>query len=472
MPSTIQQPSDSQKFQKSIGGSLQSLFNPGKRTYFIIEYKTNSEKHRVGESSNFISDYVEIGRGDKYAINFGDDCGTVSRPHAAILRKDSGWMLTPISATNATIVNGRAISGDTLLRNGDEIQLSSVGPKFSFLVSSNPSIKNLGFTIRMKSALNEAIRPYKTLIATLSLVFIAAIAGLSFYFHSRISESDKIINNLLSRKPHTDTLIQRDTVVIKLPVVKDHSSSGSGNGQLLTSLYPNTYYLQSYKLVITYNQEEYVFPYKISGTGFLLNNGKFITARHMVEPWLFNSDPSDSAAILANILSTKGAKIKFYFIAYSPDGAKVEMANDDFAIDASYDKQTEAEIWGNKSIFTVPTANGADWASADFSRSGGLAFDKAASTSLQASTPLIILGYPWGKGANSEVDIQPLYSECKVSRGGLDNGVIDAGNIGIDHGNSGGPVFMKNDNGSFIVVGIVSAEQGKQGFLIPINAIQ
>jgi pSer/pThr/pTyr-binding forkhead associated (FHA) protein len=87
-----------------------------------LEFKTEIEKHKVGETKQFIGDYIELGRGNSYAVNFGEDCKTVSRPHASITRKGTGWVIKHLSVTNPTFVNNKRITEEWHLSNGDEIQ--------------------------------------------------------------------------------------------------------------------------------------------------------------------------------------------------------------------------------------------------------------------------------------------------------------------------------------------------------------
>jgi len=47
MSSTIVQPTAADKFKKSLGGSIKSIMNSGTRTYFILEHKTTTEKHKI-----------------------------------------------------------------------------------------------------------------------------------------------------------------------------------------------------------------------------------------------------------------------------------------------------------------------------------------------------------------------------------------------------------------------------------------
>jgi len=44
-----------------------------------------------------------------------------SRRHAEIVRRGSSWAIIDIGSTNGTLINGRPISGPTLLHNGDTI---------------------------------------------------------------------------------------------------------------------------------------------------------------------------------------------------------------------------------------------------------------------------------------------------------------------------------------------------------------
>jgi S1-C subfamily serine protease len=120
----------------------------------------------------------------------------------------------------------------------------------------------------------------------------------------------------------------------------------------------------------------------------------------------------------------------------------------------------------------IAVPDGNDWAVTQIDGAGndGLFIDKNLSQSLEASRRLYVLGFPFAIGANSITDIKPIYSECSVSRDGLDKDRIDVSSRAFDHGNSGGPVFTKVD-GKYYVIGIVSAEYGEQGFIVPISAI-
>jgi hypothetical protein len=470
--------------------------NAGSRTFFILEHKSNTAKHQTGQSSQYIGDYVELGRGNKYAVNFGDDCSTVSRPHAAIIRKGSGWVIKPLSKTNPTLVNGRRISDEVSLNNGDEIQLSLNGPRLSFLTPANNKVGTMGMTIRMKAFMNEAVRPYKKALSLISLAFVLIIAGLVYYgqkknaYYTQLFDNQKDINqhmadSIRNMNQESQQLRQRIIVLTKsLDKVEKAGATGGAAGQPsasgpsdLKSLYPNVYYILTDKVVMTIGSETKEVDFKISGTGFLLNDGRFVTARHVVQPWLYvrpsSDDEGSKTEMMLNLMANNGGKVVLYMTAFSPDGSKFSFTSEDFTSDNSRDtRRSKTDEEGNTFVFSQASLkDGSDWAYARTNQRGRLEIDDQASTSLAASTRLYVLGYPFGIGVNGASDISPTYSECQVSRDGLDNGIIDISGRAFDQGNSGGPVFIASNN-RYVAVAIVSAQVGNQGILTPIHSIR
>jgi cell division protein FtsB len=496
MSTTILQPTATERFSKSIGGSLRSVMNAGSRTYFMLEHKTNTAKHQVGESAQYIGDYVELGRGNKYAVNFGDDAPTVSRPHAAIIRKDNGWVLKPLSKTNPTLLNGRRIEDETRLNNGDEIQLSLNGPRLSFLTPTNNKVGTMGMTIRMKAFMNEAVRPYRTALTTITLLFLVIIGGLVYYgknrneYYAKLFKDQTAINQQMADsirsmnadnkklQQHIADLSKKMPIVNRVPPSNDGGDPGSTPSPAgIKSLYPGVYYILTDKIVFTNGNETKEVDYRIIGTGFLLKDGRFVTARHVARPWLFTgmsgNEESDKTEMLLNLIANNGGKVVEYMTAYSPDGSKFSLTSEDFTMDNSQDaKSSKTDEEGNTYVFSQASLKGgSDWAYAATNKQGMLDIDGPASTSLEAATPLYVLGYSFGIGANGANDIKPVYSDCKVSREGLDQGTIDISGRGFDQGNSGGPVFIEA-NSKYTVVGIVSGEHGNQGIFTPIAAIR
>lgn len=496
MATTVPQTRATEKFSKSLGGSLKSLVGTSGRTYFVLEHKSATQKYRIGQTTEFIGDYIELGRGSNFAVGFGDDCTTVSRPHAAIIRKGDGWIIKSLSKTNPTIVNGQPIRDDLLLSNGYDIQLSYEGPKLTFLIPPNNAVKSMGMTIRLKAMANEAIKPYKAAVMGLAVLLLAAIGGVYYYF-DQTKVSERIITQLktISEQQRQELIASnannekvqkelKNTIASLEKRLTTHHppppppcTDCPPPSSPLSKLYPNVYYIQSSKIVIEIGGEQKQLEFGGVGTGFLLSDGRFVTARHVLEPWHFianSPEEAQDALKKLNILANNGGKITHYMEAYSPSGAVIRLNSNDFMTDQSEDVVKETTIKDKDNSVIIREAslnNGTDWAVNRTSRNGGLDFEPVLSTSLSASTPLDVLGYSFGRGANSRNDIKPLYNQCNVARDGLSNGVIYISNRGFDQGNSGGPVFIKTGN-RYKVVGIVSGGSGAQGIVVPISAIK
>ena len=121
-------------FSGSVGAGVGALMGGSHRQYYILEYRSSSKYHHTGETQKIIVDQVELGRDPRCQIRFDDSFTSVSRRHAAIVRDGSAWKLVHLSKTNPTLLNGRPVADEWYLQNGDEIQLSSNGPRLGFII--------------------------------------------------------------------------------------------------------------------------------------------------------------------------------------------------------------------------------------------------------------------------------------------------------------------------------------------------
>lgn len=163
----------------SVGAGIGAIVNGSGRTYYIIEHKTQTPLHKIGESQKIIVDQIELGRDSNCQIRFDESCATVSRRHAAIVRENNGWKIIALSQTNGTYVNNVPVQGERLLNSGDEIKLSSNGPVMGFIVPQGAQslVKSIGMTERMNLFRQQALRPYKTAITALGVVLVLAVGG-------------------------------------------------------------------------------------------------------------------------------------------------------------------------------------------------------------------------------------------------------------------------------------------------------
>ncbi|MEL5894824.1 FHA domain-containing protein [Bacteroides sp. GD17] len=198
---------DTQNYKRTLAGSvgagMGALMGASGRTYFILEHKASSKYHQAGESQKIIVDQVELGRDASCQVRFDESFETVSRKHAAIVRDGENWKLIHLSQSNPTLVNGHPINGSYYLQTGDEIQLSVGGPRLGFIVPQGRQAltSSIGLTERMSLFRKQALRPYKTALTVMGIVFVLAIAGLAAWNYSL-----GVKNELLAEKTEQQEL--------------------------------------------------------------------------------------------------------------------------------------------------------------------------------------------------------------------------------------------------------------------------
>ncbi len=90
---------------------------------------------RAGQVEAFRKGYIGIGRHPLSDVRFDAERDLdVSSRHAAIVRKTEGFVLQDLGSRNGTFVNGKQISGDLLLKDGDVIGFGTNGPSLEFAV--------------------------------------------------------------------------------------------------------------------------------------------------------------------------------------------------------------------------------------------------------------------------------------------------------------------------------------------------
>ena len=67
---------------------------------------------------------TRLGRREDNNIVLDDD--SVSAAHALVVLKDGRWWVRDVGSTNGTIVNGTPIKAETVLNEGDELQVGQV----------------------------------------------------------------------------------------------------------------------------------------------------------------------------------------------------------------------------------------------------------------------------------------------------------------------------------------------------------
>ncbi len=474
----------------SVGAGLSSVFNAGGRTYYILEHKVSSQYHRAGEAQEIIVDQIEIGRDPKCQVQFDEHFKTVSRRHAAIVRDGDNWKLVQLSNTNQTFLNGHPVANEWYLQNGDEIQLSVNGPKLGFIVPTGNKSKtgSIALSRRLSLFRQQALKPYKTAMAVMATLIVLLIAGgttWGIYDYKQDGKREQALidriaeitlQNEIDKEEAAKKQAELDAQIKKMQAEYEKAqkegkaiTSGKTNNKTIAACEPSVYFVLMRKIVLTYEGQTKTFENVGAGTGFLLNDGRFITARHVVEPWMYPTNENDEVNLLCNAIAHNGGKVVCHLEAYSPTGKKLTFQSTNARINRSSDNRQVID----GVTFVTASLDASDYAYFRTNETGGLPYDNALSRRLPVQAKLTVLGYPMGIGANSPTDIHPIYSEAVVAREGLQNGLILTTATTFEHGNSGGPVFATTTDGELIVVGIVSAGAGRStGFVVPIASIQ
>lgn len=178
----------------SVGAGMGAIFNGSGRTYYILEHKTQSKYHNVGEAQKIIIDQVELGRDSSCQVRFDESFETVSRKHAAIVRDGDNWELIHLSTSNPTLVNGQPIQGHYYLQSGDEIQLSSGGPRMGFIVPQGKQglTSSIRLTERMNLFRQQALAPYKKALWAMAILLLLVIIGFGAWNY-KLTQDNKIL---------------------------------------------------------------------------------------------------------------------------------------------------------------------------------------------------------------------------------------------------------------------------------------
>jgi len=561
----------------SVGAGMGAIFNGSGRKYYILEHKTDSKYHHLGESQKIIIDQIELGRDSSCQVRFGEDFPTVSHHHAAIVREGEGWKLVHLSQTNNTYVNGQPVSGDCRLNSGDEIRLSSNGPVMGFIVPQGAKsvVSSIGLTERMSLFRKQALKPYKTALSILAILLVLVVCGLIFTrvdlgkaqdqivaadatitqmtadlksvaeekkaLETEIGDMKKSMDEAADKNSEeykklsdryyaavakqselqskTKELEEKIEKVSEAPVAESLPSAASTPTQpsnvaetpaepaaqeAPTSAFATIDACCNYVFYVRMDDLEVFTPDNVSlvkfstdgivgGTGFLMDNGVFATARRVIEPWYYykgrlgkdNSGKDwsfEDIQVLANI----GYKVVAHYSAYSPT-SNFKFANTDIRkkSNVKYDSEfytTSSYVIANKTIKKLVSKKdvtiywhtnyaASDWASFNPGLAGGLQFNDSWSQNPVRATVKII-GFPRKEGYVDSQAVDPVIRTNDINTSTLNKDkVIELASQTYEIGNDGGPVLV-NIDGVWTVVGILShTDNNGRDYAVPVGYI-
>lgn len=482
-----------QTFSGSVGAGMGSLFRPNGRKYYILEHKVSSRYHHAGEAQEIIVDSIEIGRDSRCQVRFDENFSTVSRRHAAIVRDGDVWKLVQISQTNSTFLNGHPVHTEWYLQNGDEIQLSVNGPKLGFIIPAGTkgTVGSIGLTRRLSLFRQQALRPYKMALTVMAVLFVLSVGGLGTWSYikgneyetliadaqnrlgslkTKNAELEKLIADAAVEQARLDSLLKvKSRPIQKTVVIKGgdgSGGSGAARSQALRKYEEDIFFMRAVVCAV-YNGRQ--IPLERAdgnyigwtGSGFLLSDGRFVTAKHCVEGWKYDSveelnkqietlkDDTHKSLFVAGLTGSEGVRLETVIAAYSPS-KELKLRSSQFTFSRSDEKKVS--VGKGLTVTHASGADGSDWAYARVGSTGSIVADANLSANLPAGVRLDVLGYPRGLKTESN---SCLYGSCQTSGRGLNGGIILITGKNYEHGNSGGPVFY-DDNGTYKAVGIVS----------------
>lgn len=561
----------------SVGAGVGAIFNGSGRTYYILEHKTETNFHHAGESQKIIVDQIELGRESSCQVRFDEDCETVSRKHAAIVKEGEQYKIVPLSTTNGTFVNGQRITGETILNSGDEIKLSSHGPVMGFIIPQGAKslVSSIGMTERLSLFRKQALRPYKTALTVLSIVLVLAIAGLvgwNLYqakqydeklaaqqqvvdgLNNDLAEQQNLVNDLQNQANAADQEVaaakaelaaltdateaqkaaaeaaiaaatekaekarqaaaaasrraseiekERDNATTNLIIIQNEKEEAAPapvveeeepvviEDQAISECYNSVYFVKINKIevfdkdnrsIISFNTEG-----KFGGTGFLLDNGKFVTARRVVEPWYYYKNGvvgyvKDNKWTYNDLqwLANNGCKVVSNCTAISPAGTQFKFDSSDMDMKPlhhtlstvvesthilvedftplGYVKRTLSKA-SVRTLYWYDTDHRHDWATiwekGELATVKGLPYNYSGSEKMKQSTDVMLLGYPQKVNLTSnKVAVEEMTNAINMTGLNID-GVIEMQGRRWVEGLDGAPMLVMQ-NGVWTVMGILS----------------
>jgi len=469
---------------------------------YKLEFLTSSEHYSTGKTEQIVVPFIELGRDKSCVIRFGESDEFVSRKHAAIQMRDKDRVLIAMSQTNPTLINGRPISGEWFLQNGDEIQLASRGPRMRYLTSVTGT-STMGMTVRMQKFVGQALRPYRRTVQVLTTLLILSVTvsgGMLYKANSDIKNAEQTIARLLEMSKDVKESFEKASATsdIQAKKIKEIASLNSALKEQMKRMVggisaPNSSSSPTVAVteanMVSDNRKDFIYMIRVKsfslsdpdgtsmkvnygweGTGFLLDDGRFVTCRHVIEAWNFPSDEG-SIAINASINNLSTTPVVEYE-AINHLGQTISFKNSDFQFNISGDVKKTITTGEEEMVVNIASSD-EDWAVTNANKTGSsISYDNSILTNIKDGDKVEIIGYTHGSATQTSSKIEPFRSEAMVGRAQHDTR-IDLVNHSVAGGNSGGPVFVKVENG-YRVIGILSAgiTDGSVAFAIPLNKVK
>lgn len=423
----------------------------GRARGYTLTFLDPTRSKRANEYERIVNPYVVIGRNKDCDISYDESWATVSGRHA-IIRIHGDDFILEHQGMNPTYVNGKEITGQWHLQSGDELRFSAEGPRLRFTNMD-------GGYVPVSNPLGTAwktLGPFRYVL----LMLVFSVVGIIGFIAYEKWCGDEIVPCIKVDVPKD--LEKFNDYIYYIDVKKVEVRLPGGGG------------FQTFQVPDELN-------FKWSGTGFLTDDDKFITSRHVVQPWVYLSEfqgfpcqMEGGPLIYLNenqqrggqVLVTFEAKSSSHSFTFTSDALRIDKSLDDLVCDGQF-------------RVANPKDGSSDWAILDYSgKKSNVKIDRDLSENLVKGNLVYPIGYPLGLHISGGA-LNPIYSGAStISQAGLPNKMIYSGGGVIQPGVSGGPVFYnKGDecNPNWVVIGIVQGTTGiNSGFgtFVPVKWVQ
>lgn len=233
------------------------------------------------------------------------------------------------------------------------------------------------------------------------------------------------------------------------------------------------------------------------GTGFMLEDGRFVTARRVIKPWLYEHwygnieeiigyDSRKKAWTYADLITAEdfGFKVVGNFTAYSPAQTSFKFNSDEMTTSKTewiyYTVNIKSKIHSKieKIRYMSPEASAYDWATIgkreQLNVVEGLKYSDVASLNPESGENVVILGYPHKDGFSNSLSVQPVLKRNTINSPDLNNvNVIELATKRFYKGADGAPV-LQNIDGVWTVIGILGHTdlESDRDFVAPIANVK
>lgn len=304
------------------------------------------------------------------------------------------------------------------------------------------------------------------------------------------SEQAAAIKQLENKIKETETAITKveeaaaETVkeAEKATVVKEEEPAADALFSNIEDCYSAIYYIKMDNVAVYDRSGKLIYQFDMSdfvgGTGFLLEDGRFVTARRVIEPWFYYWSSSIGRDNKGNVWTlgdlqacvNAGLKVEGNFTAYSPAQTSFKFSTSEMTKSApklktvietyKVSRYLRRLVDNSVNIYVYDSkASADDWATLgkreQLNVVSGLKFSSSASLAPESGEDVIVLGYPFSDGFSNSLTVNPELSRNTINSPDLNNvKVIELATKRFYKGADGAPV-LQNINGAWTVIGIL-----------------